>query len=116
MVESELLVQAINPDVVSIILGGGGLAFLIAIGQGIRWIIDRASAREDKVEHQTRSWQRITFKRLTWESKQHDWWRNYAAQCEGVIIRRLGEDALPKKRPYPREPLDDDDDLKAVEP
>jgi hypothetical protein len=104
-----------NPDLLNTILGAGGLAFLLALGQAIRWIIERVSAREDKVEAKTRRYEKETVRRLTWEAKQHDWWRNRAAQCEYVITSRLGPEALPEKRPYPREPAGEDDDLKAVE-
>lgn len=105
----------LSTDVVNTILGAGGLAFLLALGQGVRWLLDRASAREDKVEKQNDRWQREMYRRLTFEAKQHDWWRNYGGQCESVIIRQLGEDALPNKRPYPKEP-DDEEALKVVEP
>lgn len=110
------MIVELSSDLVNTILGAGGLAFLYALGQGVRWMVDRASAREDKVETQTKDWQRTTYKRLTFEAKQHDYWREYANRLEGVIIREIGEDKLPKKRPYPREVRDEDDDLKALEP
>ena len=110
------MIVELSSDLVNTILGAGGLAFLYALGQGVRWMVDRASAREDKVETQTKDWQRTTYKRLTFEAKQHDYWREYANRLEGVIIRGLGEDKLPKKRPYPKESREDDDDLKALEP
>lgn len=98
----------LSSDLINTILGAGGLAFLLALGQGVRWILDRASAREDKVEKQNERWQRTMYRRMEYEAKQHDWHRDYASRCESIIIRRLGEDALPKKKPYPREPLEDD--------
>lgn len=113
--QSEVAVSLVSTELVNTILGAGGLAFLYAIGKAISWMLDRASAREDKVEKQNDRWQREMYRRLTFEAKQHDWWRNYGSQCESIIIRELGKDALPEKRPYPREP-DDEKSLKALEP
>lgn len=106
---------AMSPELLNTILGAGGLAFLLALGQGIRWMIERVSAREDKVEAKTRRYEKETVRRLTWEAKQHDWWRERAAQCEYVITSRLGSEALPDKRPYPRQPVSEDEETKAVE-
>lgn len=104
-------------DLWKFLLGGGALAFILAIGQAIRWLTDRVSAREDKLQTQVKDWQRATVRRATFEAKQHDWWRYYAGQLEYIVTTRLGEDALPKKRPYPKEPLDDEeaDHARAVE-
>jgi hypothetical protein len=99
-----------NPDVLNILLGGGGLAFLLALGQGVRWMLDRAASREDRVEIQTKRWQRRMYNNLQYEGKMHDYYRRHANRCEEVIIQRLGEDALPKRPPVPREPEDEDDD------
>jgi hypothetical protein len=107
-----------SPDVLNILLGGGGLAFLLALGQAIRWMLDRAASREDRVEAQTKRWQRRMYNNLLYEGKMHDYYRRYASRCEEVIIRGLGETALPKKPPMPREPEDEDDDtetLKVIE-
>jgi hypothetical protein len=98
-----------SDDLLNTILGAGGLAFLLALGQGIRWMLDRASAREDKVEKQNERWQRMMYRRMEYEAKQHDWFRDYAGRCESVIIREVGPEALPEKKPYPREPVDEDD-------
>jgi hypothetical protein len=105
---------AISPDLLNTILGAGGLAFLLALGQGIKWLLDRASAREDRVERQNDRWQRTMYRRLEYEAKQHDWFRDYAGRCESIIIRELGEKKLPPKKPYPKEPIDTDEP-KAVE-
>jgi hypothetical protein len=104
-----------SPDVLNILLGGGGLAFLLALGQGVRWMLDRAASREDRVESQTKKWQKRMHDNLLYEGKMHDYYRRYASRCEAVIIRELGEDALPPKAAMPREPEDDDTDLKAIE-
>jgi hypothetical protein len=107
-------------EAVKYLLGAGGLAFFAAVGGAIKWIYDGVSRREDKVETQTRRWQRETVDRATWEAKQHDYWRDYAARLEYVITSHpaLGPDKLPEKRPYPRRPRttdDEDADTKAVE-
>lgn len=105
-------------DWVQVFLGAGGLAFLGAIGAAVKWVASGVSRREDKVETQTRRWQRETVDRATWEAKQHDYWRERAGRAEHVIITRLGEDALPEARPYPRRPRtpdEEDTDAKAVE-
>lgn len=104
----------VDSGLLNTVLGAGGLAFLYALGQGIRWMLDRASAREDKVEKQSQDWQKTMYRRLKYEADQHDWFRDYAGRCESTIIRRIGEDALPPKKPYPREPQEDID-LRAVE-
>lgn len=101
-------------------LGAGGLAFLAAIGGAIKWVYDGASRREDKVETQTRRWQRETVNRATWEAKQHDWWRDYAGRLEYTITSHpaLGPSALPEKRPYPKRPRsqdEEDTDARAIE-
>lgn len=98
------------------ILGGGGMLFLGALGGAVKWIADGASRREDKVERQVKDWQRDTVNRATWEAKQHDWWRDWAGRLEYIVTTRLGEDALPDKRPYPKRPRtrDDEDDSKAI--
>jgi hypothetical protein len=102
-----------KPELLNTILGAGGLAFLLALGQGIRWMLDRASAREDRVDKQSQDWQKTMYRRLKYEADQHDWFRDYAGRCESLIIRRLGEEELPAKKPYPREPQEDID-LKAA--
>jgi len=109
-------------DWVQVFLGAGGLAFLGAIGAAIKWVASGVSRREDKVETQTRRWQRETVDRATWEAKQHDWWRERAGDLEHVIRSHesLGPSALPEKRPYPKRPrsrADDEEDYetKAVE-
>jgi hypothetical protein len=105
-------------EAVKYLLGAGGLAFFAAVGGAIKWIYDGVSRREDKVETQTRRWQRDTVDRATWEAKQHDYWRDRAGRAEYVIMTRLGEDALPDAKPYPRRPRttdDEDADTKAVE-
>jgi hypothetical protein len=109
-----MIYPLVSPEVINTILGAGGLAFLLALGQGIRWMLDRASAREDKVEKQNERWQRTMYRRMKYEADQHDWFRDYAGRCESIIIRELGEDKLPKKKPYPKEPLDEDE-LKALD-
>jgi hypothetical protein len=106
-------------DMVQLLLGAGGVAFLAAIGGAIKWIADGASRREDKVETQTRRWQRETVNRATWEAKQHDWWRERAGELEHIIRSHpaLGPSELPEKRPYPKRPRSSDDeesDTKAV--
>lgn len=106
-------VPLVDSGVLNTILGAGGLAFLLALGQGVRWMLDRASAREDRVEQQSQDWQKTMYRRLKYEADQHDWWRNYGGQCESIVIRRLGEEALPIKKPYPAEPQEDID-LKAA--
>jgi hypothetical protein len=98
------------PDLVKYILGGGGLAFFVAIGGAIKWIYDGASRREDKVENQTRRWQRDTVNRATWEALQHDWWREKANKNERVIVVQLGEDKVPRMRAYPKRPKDTEAD------
>lgn len=107
-------------EAVKYLLGAGGLAFFGAIGAAINWIYNGVSRREDKVETQTRRWQRETVNRATWEAKQHDWWRDYAGRLEYIITSNphLGASALPEKRPYPKRPRssdDEDSDAKAVE-
>ena len=105
-----------SPQVLNILLGSGGLAFLLALGQAVRWMLDRAASREDRVEAQTKLWQKRMNQLLLYEGKMHDYYRRYAGQCEGVIIRSLGEEALPKRAPMPREPQEEDnDDLKVIE-
>lgn len=92
------------------IFGGGALAFLLAVGKGIQWLTARAAAREDKLENQVTTWNKIIQRRARWEGKQHDYWRAYAGDCEHVIRTRLGEEALPRRRPYPREPEPEEDE------
>lgn len=102
-------------EFVKYLLGAGGLAFLAAIGGAVKWIAEGASRREDKVETQVKNWQRDTVDRATWEAKQHDWWRDYAGRLEYVVTSRLGEEALPQKRPYPKRPRREDNEAKALE-
>jgi hypothetical protein len=93
-------------DVWKFLFGGGALAFAYAVGKGVQWISSRAAVREDKLEKQVERWQRDMTRRARWEGKQHDYWRAYAGDCEHVIRTRLGEEALPKRKPYPQEPKD----------
>lgn len=107
-------------EAVKYLLGAGGLAFLTAIGAAIKFVYDGVSRREDKIETQTRRWQRDTVNRATWEAKQHDWWRERAGDLEHVIRTHeaLGPSALPEKRPYPKRPRSSDDedaDTRSVE-
>lgn len=99
-------------EAVKYLLGAGGLAFFGALGAAIKWIYDGVSRREDKVETQTKRWQRDTVNRATWEAKQHDWWRDYAGRLEYTITShpQLGPGVLPEKRPYPKRPRSQDDE------
>lgn len=118
MTTSALLVPNVSTDLVSVILGGGGVAFLYALGQGIAWLLNRASAKEDKIDRQNRDYQRTLRSRLRYEAAMHDYYRNIANRQEGVIIRELGESKLPAKGRAPRMPTeeDDEDDKKAIKP
>lgn len=97
-------------EFVKYLLGGGIVVFIGAIGGAVKWMADGASRREDKAETQIKNWQRDTVDRATWEAKQHDWWRDWAGRCEYVITSRLGAEALPDKRPYPKRPIRKDED------
>lgn len=99
-------------ETIKYLLGAGGLLFLTAIGGAIKWVYDGVNRREDKVETQTRNWQRATVDRATWEAKQHDWWRERAGDLEHVIRTHesLGPAALPDKRPYPKRPRNPDNE------
>lgn len=109
-------------EAVKYLLGAGGTVFLATVGAAIKWLADGVSRREDKVETQTRRWQRETVDRATWEAKQHDWWRDYAGRLEYTITSHpsLGPAALPEKKPYPKRPRnryddEEDTDVRAVQ-
>ena len=109
----------VSSDLVSVILGAGGLSFLLALGAGIRWMFDRASAREDKVERQNKDYQRRLNKRLRYEAQMHDYYRVLASRLESVILRDLDEEHLPERPRMPRWVSEDDgseDDQKALRP
>jgi hypothetical protein len=93
-------------DVWKFVFGGGLTAFILGLGKLAQWLSNRAAVREDKLEKQVERWQGRLERSARWEGKQHDYWRAYAGDCEHIIRTRLGEDALPPRKPYPQQPRD----------
>lgn len=91
-------------DWAKFLLGGGGMLFLTTIGAGIKYLLEGAKSREHEAEQQAREWTRELDRRAKWEALQHDYHRDRANRAEGVIIRWLGEEKLPPRKPYPKEP------------
>lgn len=94
-------------DLWKFLLGGGGMLFLTTVGAGVKYLLEGAKSREHEAEQQARDWLKENIRRAKWEALQHDYWRDRANRAEGVITRKFGEEHLPSKRPYPKEPKDD---------
>ena len=91
-------------DILNLLLGAGGIAFLTAVYKGIKDYREGTWKRRDGMVADLDKWREAADDAREWEAMQHQWWRDFAGRCVYVITTKLGPDALPPKEPYPVRP------------
>jgi hypothetical protein len=91
-------------EVLNIVLGAGGVAFLYAVGKVVKDYREGSWRRNDTAVADLEKWRRDADDAREWCESQHQWWRSWAGRLEWVILTRLGPNALPKRDEYPVKP------------
>lgn len=95
-------------DLLALLLGGGAVATIGAVFQGIRSLQTGARARERDTVNTLVKQRKEAWADRDYAIEERDYWRSWAGRVE-YVAGRAGAD-IPEKPPYPVKPKDEEDD------
>lgn len=95
-------------DLLALLLGGGAVATIGAVFQGIRSLQTGARARERDTVNTLVKQRKEAWSDRDYSNEERDYWRSWAGRMEYLATRAGVE--IPEKPPYPVKPKDDEDE------
>lgn len=93
-----------NLDFLNVLFGAGGVAFVGLLVKATKeWREGSWKRRDETIE----GWRKRVLEYETerqYESRQRQWWQEYAGKAVFVIRTHLGEEKVPTMREYPERP------------